>query len=71
MKAREPHIVPLSVQAVEILRELQPLTGNGRYVFTGVRTLKRPMSENTVLAALRYTTRSAIATLRRTPTACS
>jgi integrase len=53
MKAKELHIVPLSVQVVEILRELQPLTGGGQYVFPGVRTNRRPMSENTVLAALR------------------
>jgi integrase len=53
MKMRGPHIVPLSVQAVDILRELHPLTGNGNYVFPGERSRKRPMSENTVNAALR------------------
>lgn len=53
MKARVLHIVPLSTQAVTVLRELQPLTGRGRYVFPGVRSSQRPMSENTVLAALR------------------
>ncbi len=53
MKMREQHIVPLSRQAVAILRELQPLTGSGTYVFPSVRTSARPMSENTVLAALR------------------
>lgn len=53
MKARELHIVPLSLQALAILRELQPLTGAGRYVFPGARSDKRPMSENAVLAALR------------------
>jgi integrase len=53
MKAREKHRVPLSQQAVEILRELQPLTGGGRYVFPSVRSAARPMSDNTVLAALR------------------
>ncbi len=47
------HIVPLSTQAVAILKELHPLTGEGRYVFPGARTSARPMSENTVLAALR------------------
>lgn len=47
------HIVPLSRQAVEILRELQPYTGAGRYVFAGARSPKRPMSDNAVLAALR------------------
>jgi integrase len=53
MKMREQHIVPLSTQGVAILRELQALTGNGRYVFPGARTNGRPMSENTVNAALR------------------
>ena len=53
MKMKSPHIVPLARQAVEVLREIQPLTGQGRYVFPSVRTNSRPMSENTVLAALR------------------
>lgn len=59
MKMNAVHIVPLASQAVAILREIQPLTGAGRYVFTGARTTTRPMSENAVLAALRrmgYTT---------------
>ena len=47
------HIVPLCAQAVAILKELQPLTGKGRYVFQGARSSARPMSENTVNAALR------------------
>jgi integrase len=53
MKMRAPHIVPLASQAVAILRDLQPLTGTGRYVFPGARSHKRAMSENTVNAALR------------------
>ncbi len=53
MKMRAVHIVPLSTQALALLREIQPLTGSGQYVFTGARTSKRPMSENAVLAALR------------------
>lgn len=53
MKMREVHIVPLSTQAVAILRDLHPLTGSGRYVFPGARTNGRPMSENTINAALR------------------
>jgi len=53
MKMREQHIVPLSTQAVAVLKELQPLTGRGSYVFPGARTNGRPMSENTVNAALR------------------
>lgn len=53
MKMRATHIVPLSRQAVEVLRELYPLTGSGRYVFPSERTRDRPMSENTVNAGLR------------------
>lgn len=53
MKLRDPHIVPLSRQAVEILRELHPLTGSGRFVFPSARSSARPMSENAILAALR------------------
>ncbi|MGH8478350.1 MAG: tyrosine-type recombinase/integrase [Gammaproteobacteria bacterium] len=53
MKMRAIHIIPLSVQAVAILHELRPLTGSGRYVFPGLRTPTRPMSENTINAALR------------------
>jgi integrase len=52
-KTGTAHIVPLSRQAVEILRELHPLTGRGQYVFPGARTIKRPMCDNDVLAALR------------------
>ncbi len=53
MKRRVPHVVPLSTQAIAILCELHPLTGNGQYVFPCVRASKRPMSENTVNAGLR------------------
>jgi integrase len=53
MKAREQHIVPLSTQALAIFQELHTLTGDKRYVFPGARTNGRPMSENTVNAALR------------------
>lgn len=48
----QPHIVPLSMQAVAILRELHNVTGRGRYVFPGMRDPKRPMSEAAVTAAL-------------------
>ena len=48
-----PHYVPLAPQAVAILKELQPLTGHGRYVFPSLRTGERPMSDNTINAALR------------------
>ena len=47
------HAVPLAPQAVAILRELQPLTGHGRYVFPSLLTGERCMSENTVRGALR------------------
>jgi len=53
MKKKRPHLVPLSRQAVEILKELQPLAGHGKYVFPSVRTNERPMSENTLNVALR------------------
>jgi integrase len=52
MKLRQPHIVLLSKQSIEILNEIKPLTGNGVYVFPG-RTSSRPMSNNAILAALR------------------
>ena len=52
MKMRVAHIVPLPTQAVEILCKLQPITGHGRYVFPSLRTGERPMSENTLSAAL-------------------
>lgn len=53
MKMDNPHIVPLSKQAVEVLRELHPLTGPSGYLFPSVRTFARPISENTINAALR------------------
>jgi integrase len=48
----EAHCVPLSTQAVAILRQLQPLTGHGRYVFPGHRTHLKPLSEASLTAAL-------------------
>lgn len=61
MKMRDQHIVPLSRQSIDILREIEPLTSRGiaakpdapRYVFPSARSHERPMSENAVLAALR------------------
>jgi len=53
IKTREPHLVPLSTQAVAILRELWPLTGNGRYVFPGTRDRKKPMSNMAMNAAFK------------------
>ena len=54
-KTNTPHIVPLSRQAVEILEELEPLTGGGKYVFPSARSPRgdRPMSDNAILAAMR------------------
>lgn len=52
-KTKTPHIVPLSRQAVEILLELRPLTGQGRFVFPSARSDARPMSDNAILAAMR------------------
>jgi integrase len=54
MKMREKHVVPLSKQAVAILKTLEPVTSKRSiYVFPSVRSVERPMSENTVLAGLR------------------
>jgi integrase len=53
-KTGTPHIVPLSSQALDILQDLRPLTSRSEFVFPGVRSAKRPMSENTINAALRY-----------------
>ena len=53
MKMRRPHRVPLSRQALAILHDLQAMTGHGRWLFPSVRSISRPMSENTMNAALR------------------
>lgn len=53
MKARRPHVVPLPTQAVDILRQLQPITGRYQLVFAGQHNPSRPMSENTINKALR------------------
>ena len=53
MKMRRPHRVPLARQPLAVLRELQAITGNGRWLFPSVRTFTRPISENTLNAALR------------------
>lgn len=53
MKARRLHVVPLADQALAILAELKSLTGAGKYCFPGLQSHDRPMSENTVNAALR------------------
>jgi len=53
MKMKEVHIVPLSRQVIEILKELKPYTGKGRYLFPSIRTNLRPISDNTLNGALR------------------
>jgi|ERR1017187_1380536 integrase len=53
MKMREQHIVPLSRQAVEMLRELQSISRRSSFIFPALGNVCRPMSENTVNAALR------------------
>jgi integrase len=53
MKMRRAHRVPLSRQALDVLRDLQPISGGGRFLFPSVRSTARPMSENTLNAALR------------------
>ena len=53
MKMKNAHLVPLSHQAVDILRKLQPVTGHGKYVFSSARSISRPMSNNAINSALR------------------
>jgi integrase len=53
MKLRLPHVVPLSTQAVAILRELYPLTGNRQHLFPGARDTKKPLSDMALNAGLR------------------
>ena len=52
-KTDTAHIVPLSRQALTILRELQPVTGRGQFVFPSARSGRRPLSDNAILAAMR------------------
>jgi integrase len=53
MKMRRPHQSPLSRQAIEVLRDLEVITGRSALLFPGIRTPKRPISDNTLNAALR------------------
>lgn len=53
MKMKNDHIVPLATQAIEILQSVRLITGHGRFVFPSIRTGERPMSGNTINAALR------------------
>jgi integrase len=52
MKMRQPHIVPLSSQAIALFRQLQALTGTREWVFASVAKPRQPMSNNTILKAL-------------------
>lgn len=52
MKSRKPHDVPLSHQALQILKDMQRLTGNGELVFVTSRGINKPLSENTTTKAL-------------------
>ena len=52
-RTNAPHLVPLSSQAIALLREIQPLTGNDRFVFPGARDKNRAMSDNAVRSAMR------------------
>lgn len=52
-KTKTPHIVPLAKQAIAILRELHPITGNSEFVFPSARSNRRPMSDNALVAAFR------------------
>jgi len=49
---KNPHIVPLSPHAIEILKDLQRLTGSGKYLFPSTRSTARSISDNTLNAAL-------------------
>lgn len=53
MKMRMPHEVPMSDHALGLIKELTPITGHGAFLFPSLRTVTRPMSENTLNAALR------------------
>lgn len=54
MKMRSPHYVPLSQQAIDILRSIQPLSGKGKYIFPNIRGEDSPISKSTLLNALRF-----------------
>jgi len=53
MKMRQKHIVPLAAQVVRILEELKPFSGEGKYLFPSIRADNRPISDTTLLAAIR------------------
>ncbi len=53
MKMRRDHTVPLSDQVIQVLQEIHPLTSEGMYIFPSLRSITSPMSNNTILGALR------------------
>ena len=53
MKSREPHVIPLARQAVKVLREVEEVTGRGRYVFTGGRGVDQPPTDSSFFQMLR------------------
>jgi integrase len=53
MKMRQPHLVPLATQTLEVLEQLKPISGHGKYLFPSVRTEERPISEATITSTLR------------------
>jgi integrase len=53
MKMKTPHIVPLAPQAVEVLQALHTISGAGKLLFPGERDHEKPMSNNTILGALK------------------
>src|SRR3546814_5925893 len=50
---RRPHKVPLSEQVLALIAELKPMTGEGQYLFPSIRAMTRPITDNTLNAALR------------------
>ena len=52
-KMKDEHLVPLSQQAVALLKQIQAISGESIFVFPGAHTLSKPMSENTINKALR------------------
>ncbi|AYL59510.1 MULTISPECIES: tyrosine-type recombinase/integrase [Enterobacteriaceae] len=52
-KMKDEHLVPLSQQAVALLKQIQAISGESVFVFPGAHTLNKPMSENTINKALR------------------
>src|SRR3546814_17408353 len=52
-KMRRPHKVPLSEQVLALIAELKPMTGEGQYLFPSIRAMTRPITDNTLNAALR------------------